>query len=136
MPAMASITVKKADGTTDITFDALSPSGGDGVGADWRQDTGQPAGFPVGLRPRLKLSTKWNGPKNARVMAFELAFPYATQDTTTTLYSAADQVVAKGVFTLPVAIPAANLKEAVYQGMNLLASTLIKQSGEAGYAPR
>lgn len=136
MPAMASITVKKADGTTDIIFDSLTPAGGDGQAAIWRQDTGQAAGFPAGLRPILKVSTKWNGPKTARIMAFEAMFPYATQDSTTTIYSAKDQVLFKGALTLPQAIPAANLKEAAYQYANLLASALIKSAAEVGYAPR
>lgn len=136
MPTMASITVKKADGTTDIVFDSLTPAGGDGAAAEWRQDTGQAAGFPVGLRPRLKVMTKWNGPKTARVMAFEASFPYAVQDSTTTLYSAKDQVFIKGTYTLPTAIPAANLKEASYQFGNILASALVKSAAEVGYAPR
>lgn len=136
MPTMASITVKKADGTTDIVYDSLTPVGGDGSPAEWRQDTGQAAGFPVGLRPRLKVSTKWNGPKTARIEAVEFTMPYAVQDSTTTLYSAKDQVLFKGTLTLPVAIPAANFKEAAYQVGNLLASALIKQIGETGYAPR
>lgn len=136
MPAMASITVKKADGTTDIIFDQLTPAGGDGQAAEWRQDTGQAAGFPVGLRPRLKVATKWNGPKTARLEVIEASFPYATQDSTTTLYSAKDQVLFKGTMTFPTAIPAADLKEAAYQWGNLMASALIKSVGETGYAPR
>lgn len=65
MPTMANITVKKFDGTTDIVFDALSGSGGDGSPAVWRQDTGAAAGLPVGLRKSFKLWTTWNGPKTA-----------------------------------------------------------------------
>lgn len=136
MPTMASITVKKADGTTDIVYDALAPSGGDGTAAEWRQDTGQPVGVPVGLRPRLKVATQWNGPKTARQELVEFTMPYAVQDSTTTLYSAKDQVLFKGTMTLPAAIPAATLKEAAYQIGNLLASTLLKQVGETGYSPR
>lgn len=136
MPTMASIVVKKADGTTDITYDSLSPSGGDGTPAMWRQDTGQAAGFPAGLRPMFRLSTKWNGPRTARVASFELTRPYATQDTTTTIYSSKDQTLLKGSMTLPVGIPPAELKEAVYQHLNLLASALVKSSLETGFAPR
>lgn len=135
MPSMASITVKKADGTTDIVFDALSASGGDSFPALWRQDTGATAGLPVGLRSTFSLSSKWNGPKTARQLQFNLAFPYAIQDSTTTLYSAKDRVVVSGVITLPQAIPNTNLNEAVAQGMNLLASTLVKASMQAGFAP-
>lgn len=49
MPTMANITVKKADGTTDIVFDAIAGSGGDTSAARWRQDTGNTVGLPVGL---------------------------------------------------------------------------------------
>lgn len=135
MPNMASITVKKNDGSTDIIFDALSASGSDGTPAVWRQDTGAAAALPVGLRSLFKLWTMWNGPKTARQMKFNLIFPYAVQDSTTTLYSAKDRVVFDGIITIPQAIPATNINEAVAQGLNLLASSLVKSSGQAGYAP-
>lgn len=135
MPSMASITVKKFDGTTDIVFDALSASGGDSSPAVWRQDTGAAAGLPVGLRSQFKVLTKWNGPKTARQMTYEVVFPYAVQDSTTTLYSAKDRIVISGIATMPQGVPATSINEAVYQAMNLLASTLVKQSGAAGYAP-
>jgi len=132
---MASITVKKADGTTDIVFDQISASGGENSPAFWRQDTGAAAGLPVGLRPYLRLSSKWNGPKTARQIAFEANFPYAVQDSTTTLYSAKDRVVATGVITMPQGIPSVNLNEAAAQILNLLSSALIKSSVQVGYAP-
>jgi hypothetical protein len=135
MPTMASITVKKFDGTTDIVYDALSSSGGDNSPAVWRQDTGAAAGLPVGLRNLFRLLTKWNGPKTARQMTFEYVSPYAVQDSTTTLYSAKDRVVVSGIATIPQGVPASAINEAIYQSMNLLASSLVKQSGAAGYAP-
>lgn len=135
MPSMASITVKKNDGTTDIVFDALSAAAGDGSPAVWRQDTGNTAGLPVGLRSLFKLWTQWNGPKTARQMRFNLVFPYAVQDSTTTLYAAKDRVVFEGIVTVPQAIPATNINEAIAQGLNLLASSLVKSSGQSGYSP-
>lgn len=135
MPSMASLTVKKYDGTTDIVYDALSASGGDGSPSVWRQDTGAAAGLPVGLRSVLKLWTLWNGPKTARQAKFNFVFPYAVQDSTTTLYSAKDRVVFDGIVTVPQGIPASEINEAVYQGLNALAATLVKQSVAAGYAP-
>jgi hypothetical protein len=131
---MASITVKKFDGTTDIVYDALSASGGDGSPAVWRQDTGAAAALPVGLRQTLKLWSTWNGPKTARQMKFNFVFPYAVQDSTTTLYSAKDRMVFDGIITMPQGIPAATLNE-IYQLCNLLAATLVKQAVAAGYAP-
>jgi hypothetical protein len=135
MPAMANITVKKADGTTDIVYDALSASGGDGSPAVWRQDTGAVAALPVGLRAAFKLLTTWNGPKTARQAKFNFVRPYAVQDSTTTLYSAKDRVVIDGIMTVPQAIPASEINEAIYQACNLLAATLVKQAASAGYAP-
>lgn len=134
MPSMASITVKKADGTTDIVYDSISASGGESSPAVWRQDTGAAAGLPVGLRSSFKLASKWNGPKTARQLSFEFNLPYAVQDSTTTLYSAKDKVVMTGLITMPQAIPSATLNE-VNQALNLLASTLVKASAQAGYAP-
>lgn len=134
MPSMASITVKKADGTTDIVYDAITASGGESSPAVWRQDTGAVAGLPVGLRSSFKVASKWNGPKTARQLQFAFEQPYAVQDSTTTLYSAKDRVVMSGVITLPQGIPASALNECV-QGLNLLASTLVKASAQAGYAP-
>jgi hypothetical protein len=132
---MASITVKKYDGTTDIVYDALSASGGDSSPAVWRQDTGAAAGLPVGLRAWLKALTKWNSPKNARQMTFEYVYPYAVQSADTTLYSAKDRIVLTGIITLPQGVPASAINEAAYQGFNLLGSTLIKSAAAAGYAP-
>lgn len=135
MPSMASITVKKNDGTTDIVYDELSASGGDGSPAVWRQDTGATAGLPVGLRKFFKLWGMWNGPKTARVLRFNYVAPYAVQDSTTTLYSAKDRVVLEGVVTVPQGIPASDINEAIAQGFNLVAATLVKQAAQAGYAP-
>lgn len=135
MPTMANITVKKYDGSTDIVYDALSSSGGDGSPAVWRQDTGAAAGLPVGLRKLFKLWTMWNGPKTARQMKFNFVAPYAVQDSTTTLYSAKDRVVFDGVINIPQGIPASEINEAIYQGLNLMAATLVKQTGASGYAP-
>lgn len=134
MPTMASITVKKADGVTDIVYDALNGSGGESSPAFWRQDTGAAAGLPVGLRSAFSMTTKWNGPKTARVCSFNAALPYATQDTTTTLYSSKDRVVLTGTITMPQGIPSSVLNE-VNQLLNLLGSTLIKSSTQAGFAP-
>jgi len=68
-------------------------------------------------------------------MRFNLVFPYAVQDSTTTLYAAKDRVVFEGIVTVPQAIPATNINEAIAQGLNLLASSLVKSSGQAGYSP-
>lgn len=135
MPTMASITVKKADGTTDIVYDAVAASGGDTSPAVWRQDTGAVAGLPVGLRSLFKMFQGWNGPKTARVIRMQMLFPYAVQNSTTTLYSAVDRIPIEITATVPQSIPASAINEAIYQGLNLAAALLVKQSVSTGYAP-
>jgi len=132
---MASLTVKKADNTTDIVYDALSAAGGDGSPAVWRQDTGGTAALPVGLRKLFTMFTKWNGPKTARQANFSFTYPYVVQDSTTTLYTAKDKVVFSGIVTLPSAIPQATLDEAAAQFANLLATSLVRSAVASGYAP-
>jgi len=132
---MANIVVKKFDGVTDIIYDAVAASGGDGSPAVWRQDTGANAALPVGLRNLFKLWTVSNGPKTARQTKFNFVSPYAVQDSTTTRFSASDRIVIDGIMTVPQAIPAGNINEAIYQACNILAATLVKQAATAGYAP-
>jgi hypothetical protein len=135
MPSMASITVKKADGSTDITYDAVVSSSGDQP-AVWRQDTGAPAGLPVGLRPTFEMSSKWNGPRTARVMNIKFVYPYATEDTTTSVYSSKDRVVINGGnVTSPAGIPSSVSDEAMAQYTNLVDSALIVSALKSGYAP-
>lgn len=105
MPQIANITVKKNNGTTDIVFDALSGSGSDSAPAVWRQDTGNTAGLPYGLRSALKFLTNWNGRKTARRETLTFTAPYAVLDSTTGLYSAKDQVIVELSVVAPQAIP-------------------------------
>jgi len=134
MAAQIDLVVKKADNVTDITYGALSASGGDGSPAVWRQDLGAPAALPVGLRRIFRMWTLWNGPKTARVAKFSFASPYAVQDTTTTLYQAKDRVVGELTVTVPQGIPASEINEAVYQFLNLCAHAHAKQGVASGYA--
>lgn len=138
MPAVANLVVKKADETTNITYDALTGAAGDGSKAMWRQDTGAVAGMPVGHRAVLSMATMWNSPRTARRSVLEYRRPYSTQNSTTTKFETTDQVVARLEITCPQAIPASELNEAIYQFLNCLGQTsgLIKQSISAGYAPQ
>lgn len=135
MAAIANLTVKKYDGTTDIVYDALSGSGGDGSPAVWRQDTGVAAAVPFGLRSLFKMFTQWNGPKTARQSKFNFVSPYAVQDTTTSLYSAKDRVVIDIIVTAPQAVPPSHLNEAIYQAFNLVSHANVKAAAAVGYAP-
>lgn len=135
MPTAASITVKKADGTTDITYDLVTASGGDNSPVVYRQDTGAAAGLPVGLRATFRVMSRWNGSKSARAITHEFEYPYAVQNSTTTRYESTDKVVYKnGVLTVPQGIPSNVIAEAAAQYANLVGSPAMKAMLSSGYA--
>lgn len=135
MPAMASITVKKADGTTDIIYDQISGSPGDTGVALWRQDTGANAALPQGQRASFTMGTKFNGPRTARRATMVYWRPYSVLNTSSNLYQAKDRGVLEIVATMPQEIPVGELAEFAHQGLNLAAALLIRQAIAAGYAP-
>lgn len=135
MPQAANITVKAANGTTDVVYAVLTPAGGDGSKAVFRQDAGQPAALPVGHRPIMEVRTVNNGPGTARRVEIMFKMPYATLNTTTGRYEATDSFVGSASGTLPKNIPAANQAEFAHQFTNLLASALMKAVFVDGYAP-
>lgn len=132
---MAAITVKKADGTTDIVYAALASAGADGSKAVWRQDAGQPANMPVGHRPVLEVRSVNNGPGTARRIEIVYKRAYSYDNTTTGRREMADHVVASCTVTTPKGMPAAEVNEGVHQFANLIASSLMKSTFTDGYAP-
>lgn len=132
MPSMADITVKKDDGTTNVTFVALNPSSGDTVPAYWRQDA---MGAQANLRATLALKSTWNGPRDARRVEGVYQYPFVSTDTTTGLTSVVSRVPISFSATIPQRITDTVVAEAVSQWANLMASSLIKACCKAGFAP-
>lgn len=130
MPAIGNMTVKKADGTTDIIWTALSPSAGDKVPAIWRSQT---VGSSVALRPEFRMWSFGNAGNTQRVIKTSLVYPvvqldgtvskvigYCTQTTETKLLLAATD---------------ADAGEVVHQGFNILALAATKAAVKDGFAP-
>lgn len=132
MPNMADITVKKADGTTSITYTALSPSAGDNVPAQWRCESVAAA---AGLRPTLTLVSKWNGPKTARRVDGNFQFPETVTDSTTSTTKVRNRIPISFSAVVPAEVPDTVVAEAVAQGYNLFASALVQSSVKSGFAP-
>lgn len=132
MPDMADITVKKADGTTNITYSKLTPSSGDKVSAQWRSET---AGASAGLRPTLQCRSEFNGPRTARRIDYTFQYPYTVTDSTTSVTSVKARIPLSGSMTVPLEIPDTVVSEAVTQAVNLLQSTLMQSVFKSGYAP-
>lgn len=134
MATMANLTVKKLDGTTDIVYSAVVPSGGDGVDAIWRQDSGNTA--PLGLRPLLKHRARDSGDKKSRVSELNGIYPFVYTDSTTGLMKSNGSVRVKIMVTVDSSLPYANAGEGAYQLLNAAAAPLVKQAIVEGWAPQ
>lgn len=130
MPSLANITVKKNDGTTDIVWSGIAAASGDSSPAVWRSET---VGTAVSHRPVLRMTSKDNVPKTLRRVDVQLNYPEPITGT-----DSITRVANNGVFTLSVALPNgmadAVKNEFVSQGLNLLASTLVKDCVKSGFA--
>lgn len=132
MPQMANITVKKNDGTTDVVYtQQVASSGSDKSQAIWRNLT---VGTAASHRPELRCSSQANGTGTTRRV--DTIFKYPTlvtgSDGKTNIASFC-QLRVEGV--IPLDMPDADLNEAVSQGLNLAATTLLKDSFKSGFAP-
>lgn len=131
MPSIASITVKKADGTTDVVYTAVAGASGDKTPAVFRNNT---VGTTTAERPLLQVQSLSNGPKTARRINCDYVWPLVTTD------AGGNKVVSgKMSATASVLVPQnqdpAVIKEQAYQFGNLMAAALIKSTFEEGYAP-
>lgn len=132
MPSMADITVKKADGTTNVTYVAATPSAGDKSPAVWTLNA---ASGIQGFRPRLELQTQYNGPQTLRQARVRFSYPVTYTDTTTGLAKQLANVGFDGVVYLPVEMTTTDWNEAFAQLGNLMSSTLVRSSVQEGFAP-
>lgn len=131
MPSMANITIKKADGTTDVVYTAATPSAGDKSPAVWKNQT---VGTVLASRPTFTLLGMDNGTKKARRMRTSFSWPKTRVD------ALSNVVVAGGASSesshlIPQDMTPVEIGEYVAQYANLLASALIKQALNDGYAP-
>lgn len=130
MPQMADIIVKKDDGTTNITYTALNPSGGDKVAATWSSKS---VSTIAGHRPAFSFKTERSGGGDRRVRA-SYYYPYVVLDAAGNPQKVS-AVPLEYSGLVPLNVPDAVVAEAVSQCANLLASALIKEATKAGYAP-
>lgn len=132
MPTMANITVKKNDGTTDVTYTAVVASGGDKSPAVWRNNSA--TGTP-GQRPTLKLTSRSNADGSARRVDGIFVYPSVYTDTATST----TKVGANAVFTfssvIPGSMPDVDAEEFGAQIGNLIAAQLVEDSLTVGYSP-
>jgi hypothetical protein len=132
MTAIADITVKKFDGTTDILWSAVAGSGGDKSPAVWRSNT---ATGTLGQKPTINMSSKWNSSADVRRVDVSGVYPSTYTNSATGLTEIRSKMTFQGSFAVPQNINTADINEFVAQITNLLVSSLMRGSIISGYAP-
>lgn len=132
MPTMAAITAKNAAGT-NVTFEVVTPSGGDSTPAIWEL---RAAGTTMISRPRAEVISRPNANKTARKVLSSLVVPYVVTDSVTGLQKVVSNVVIRnGELTAPRDVPDTVIADAVAYWASLNSSTLWVDSYKFGYAP-
>lgn len=130
MPQMANITIKAANGTTDVVLVAKVPSAGDSSPATWAEDASNTIRK---LRPTMSAVSRFNGDRTARRVDLKVSVPIVrVVDTTSTQ---AGSFVANLSFVVPQDVSDTEANEAVARVVNFASSTLIKAVLSEGYSP-
>lgn len=124
----ASITIKKADGTTDINWAGLVPASGDGGVAMFRSNS---VSMIAAFRPSISVTSRFNGPKDAR--RTDVTFTYPHLHTVDGVVMQKAKSVATFSLLNPENVLAADQAEAAHQIANLLGSASFKLALTEGY---
>jgi hypothetical protein len=131
MPNQAAITVKKNDGTTDITYTNVQPSSGDGVQAIWKSLT---VGTAPAHQPELRCSARTVS-GNKREVRYTFVYPEISTNSTTGQTSVSFKELCSASFTQDLASSSVTINEAFAQFSNLIASAHAKAISQGGYGP-
>lgn len=131
MPAIADMTIKKANGTTDILWSHKQGAAGDQP-AIWRSST---VGTAIAHQPELRLTSRDASKGTKRAMRATIVWPQIATDSTTGLTSVVDKAFFGADVTLPKSMPTAELLEFAHQSANLWYHALLKAAVAEGMAP-
>lgn len=131
MPNLANITVKKADGTTAVTYQARMGASSDRTPAVWVSTT---QGSTPAANPTFEMSSRSNGPQTARRLDHKFKFPV------TALVEGRESIVdlniANGSVVIPQMQSPAQISEFAHQYCNIMYDVIIRASFIDGYAAR
>lgn len=131
MPNQANITIKAADGTTDVVFTALTPAAGDRTPARWANLS---ANARANLRPTAEMTSRFNNARSARHVDFVLKYPEVVT------VDGVDRIVGTALMSatcvVPLQVSDPVISEAVAQFGNMLKNALVSGSVKVGYAPQ
>jgi hypothetical protein len=120
MPSLANLIVKKADGTTDITWSGLVAAAGDKSHARYASQTVN--SIPA-FQPKMSVRSDGNGDGSVRRVYTNVVYPYSVLDSTTNRTTLVSQASFRGEWAVPQDMPQANVDEFAAQVANLLDHT-------------
>lgn len=126
MTQATNITVKKADGTTDIVYSVVSPSAGDGSAAIFRPNS---VGTSIATRPYLAVTP--TAKTGRRVIKTNFVYPLIDPVSGKVV----DYITVKTESNASEAASDSDLSEAMAQSANLNASPLVVTTRKEGYGP-
>lgn len=129
---MSNLTIKKADGTTDVTFTMIAPSAGDNNPALYRSTS---TGSAPARQDSLEVYGRWNKANTVRRVNQKFVRCYNVTDPSG-VETRAGVVVVEITTASPISVPQSHVDEAVAQSANLYKHTEIQSACKAGYAPR
>lgn len=132
MAAAADITVKKADGTTNIVWNLVAASGGDTSPAVWRSNS---APGTLGQRPSISIKSRNNGDNTARRIEFNAVFPSTYTDSSSGLTQIRSKCVWSGSVVVPLDMADTDRNEQAAQIANVIASSMFVGTFNSGYTP-
>lgn len=132
MPTLANITVKKANGTTDVIYTAVAGAAGDNTPALFRNDT---VGTTLAERPTLLIRSLSNGPKTARRINVDYSWPITSQDAGGNK-TISGRMTGNASCLVPQNQDVAAIAEQAHQFANLIGSVMMKACFNEGFAPR
>jgi hypothetical protein len=131
MPALADITIKKNDGTTDITYVGQQPSSGDGTQAVWRATS---VGTAPSHAPELRLLARDGDNGKKRALRSTYVYPQIATNTTTGITAVTDRASFDGNWSFSKGMDQDDINEFASQIANLIASSLFKACIKGGYS--
>lgn len=129
MPQMANITVKKADGTTDVVYTALAPSSGDKTSAVWSPTL---VGASNSHRPELRVSSQSNAANTVRFVDGIIRWPVV--QTLSGVVTVTDRNSISIKASIAENTPDSDVSELVEQTTNLFRSLLFREILKTRYA--
>ncbi len=131
MPQLADITVKKNDGTTDITYTGVTPSSGNESPAVWKSTS---VGSAPAHQPELRLTAADASNGTRRRVRGTYNYPQIATNSTTGVTSVVNSVSCDFNFNFPKAMSQSDINEASAQFGNLIDAALIQACLKAGYS--